>query len=145
MNAKTRQKSLYVLLTAAVIWGGYNFMPAREQNVPVESLSTAAPRSLPDTSFCRPDSIQLQELELLAWSSDPFRTRVVRKAAPVKNEITWIVSGIIFNATNPMAVINRRTVRVGDSVDDAVVIAIERKSVTLEKNGRKFTLGVQKG
>jgi hypothetical protein len=44
-----------------------------------------------------------------------------------------------------MAFLNDRTVGVGDTVDEARVVAIDRETVTLEYRGRRIVLTVSKG
>ena len=42
----------------------------------------------------------------------------------------------------PVAIINNRTVKVGQTVNDAKVIRIEQFAVELELKGRRFMVGV---
>jgi hypothetical protein len=52
------------------------------------------------------------------------------------------LQGIFYRLSNPTALINGKTVAVGDQVSDARVIRIEREAVTLERDGKteKLTL-----
>ena len=50
------------------------------------------------------------------------------------------VQGIFFRAKNPAAVINTKTVFVGDQVSNARVVAITTDSVTVEFNGNRKVL-----
>ena len=50
------------------------------------------------------------------------------------------VQGIFFRAKNPAAVINAKTVFIGDQVSNAKVVAITTDSVTIEFNGNRKVL-----
>ncbi len=50
------------------------------------------------------------------------------------------LSAVFLGPGRPRAVINGRTVRVGEQVDGARVIAIERHRVVLARNGGRLTL-----
>ena len=49
------------------------------------------------------------------------------------------LSGIIYAGLNPSAIVNGRTVSLGDQVDGATVVGIERTTVTLKINGQRRT------
>jgi hypothetical protein len=55
------------------------------------------------------------------------------------------LSGIIYNAKQPMAVINGQMVGVGDEIDQARVKYIDRSKVTIIYNGSAIDLLVSKG
>ncbi|MBM3875366.1 MAG: hypothetical protein FJ386_01420 [Verrucomicrobia bacterium] len=52
------------------------------------------------------------------------------------------VQGIIHRAVNPFALINNRNVTVGDVIDDARIVRIERSSVVFEFHGRVHELWI---
>jgi hypothetical protein len=52
------------------------------------------------------------------------------------------VQGIFYRAKNPAAMINSKTVFVGDRVSDAKVVAIAPDSVTVEIAGQKKVLSL---
>ncbi|MFQ5498369.1 MAG: hypothetical protein ACE5FH_01745 [Candidatus Zixiibacteriota bacterium] len=80
------------------------------------------------------------------WGADPFQSpKARRRRTAVEKPVHWILSGIVYRPENPMAVINRRTVRPGDVIDGATVVDIKRKSVTIEHRGKNVTLSVTKG
>ncbi len=71
------------------------------------------------------------------------KTEPVAPPKPVFPELK--LQGIFYRLNNPSALISGKNVRVGDLVQGAKVIAIERTSVTLEFKGerREMTLDVQ--
>ncbi len=65
------------------------------------------------------------------------------KAAPptlapeVKTQPEFRLTGIIYTASQPSAIVNRKTVYVGDQVSGATVVRIDRTQVTLQVNGQR--------
>jgi MSHA biogenesis protein MshK len=59
---------------------------------------------------------------------------------PVAAPPTFRLQGITFSATAPSALVNGRTVFVGDEVDGAMVTRIDQRSVTLAVEGRTQVL-----
>ncbi len=57
----------------------------------------------------------------------------------------WKLSAIVFSHSLPMAIVNGKTVRVGDIVDRAKVVSIDQKKVTLLYNGANIEIKVGKG
>jgi len=53
------------------------------------------------------------------------------------------LSGIIYTVARPSAIVNRETVYVGDRVDGAIVVGIDRTQVTLQINGQRKTYVLQ--
>ena len=49
------------------------------------------------------------------------------------------VNGIIYTRVRPSAIVNGQTVNVGDRVNGATVVGIERTNVTLQLNGQRKT------
>ncbi len=62
----------------------------------------------------------------------------VRLALP-----TFKLQGIFYRPANPSAVINAKVVYVGDKVEQARVLAIEKDEVTIEYKGQKSVLSLQ--
>ena len=58
---------------------------------------------------------------------------LTRSVIPIGYDLTFIRAG----SSSPMAVINNRQVTIGDVVSNALVIAIERSSVTLLISGEE--------
>ena len=65
----------------------------------------------------------------------PVETKIVAKPLLQLN-------GILYSASRPAAIVNGKTVFVGEQVDGATVINISQNSVTIEINGKRRTLSV---
>ena len=50
-----------------------------------------------------------------------------------------MISGIMYNAENPCAIVRGEVVHEGDTIDGYKVVKIHRDKVELEKNGRHLT------
>jgi hypothetical protein len=72
----------------------------------------------------------------------PSRASVANavKPAPETAGPEFRLNGIIYNEARPIAIVNGLTVRVGDEVNGATVISIERDRVTLSSNAQSKTL-----
>lgn len=55
-----------------------------------------------------------------------------------------VVTGIMYHAENPSAVVSGRVVREGDMIDGYKVVRIHRDKVQFEKKGKSFTKQVQR-
>jgi hypothetical protein len=53
------------------------------------------------------------------------------------------LQGIFFRLNKPSVMINGRSLQVGDEVQGATVVKIERQSVVVEYNGQRKTMGIQ--
>lgn len=148
MNAQTRQRIVLAIISLAMVWGVYNLFWS-DAPKPVAPPVAAIQPTVPVTkSGPKPGKSDLERVKAAEWGADPFRTLIKRASKPAdkpKEELKLILSGIVFNERSPMAVINKRTVRPGDIIDGARVVSIARKSVTVERNGRRFQLKVSKG
>jgi HD-like signal output (HDOD) protein len=58
---------------------------------------------------------------------------------PEKKPQVFRINGIIFNSSQPSAIVNGQTVTVGDEVDGATVVSISRTTVTLQVDGARKT------
>ena len=82
------------------------------------------------------------------WGRSPFNSRFSSTEAKVNynlQSISWNLSGIIFNTTTPLAIINKKPVTVGQIVDNAKVVAIEKDEVILKIDDKQIKLKVSKG
>jgi len=136
-------------MVLAILWGYHNLKPgAKPKAESSRPVAAAVQEAAPRPKSAEPP--RLINIELKAkepWGKDPFRVvsgvRKVGKRPPKKPQ--WHLSGIIYSEQAPAAVINKQQVRVGDTVDDARVLEIRKKSVTIEHNGEKMTITVTKG
>ena len=74
----------------------------------------------------------------IKWGKDPF----LLDASNVKGQglEDMVLNGIVSDPKNPYAIINNNVVKLGDKVNDMIVIEINEKSVVLEQDGKKHTL-----
>lgn len=118
---------------------------------PQQAVVPAAPPDLeiiPRDVFLLPTLLvqQLQQTEQEAQQTELERLRKLKTSQTEtvfaqKSEITDLkLQGIFWGSSNPMAIINRKIVSVGDQVEDAEVQAITKESVTLSRNGQEFEL-----
>lgn len=70
-----------------------------------------------------------------ARASSPSRTASGQATAP-----EWVLQSTLTDASRRSAVINQRSVQVGDRVDGAQVLAIEPGRVELASPSRRFTI-----
>ena len=149
MNEGLRKKIIFATLPLAILWAVFNY-GGKESTTPVDippatSLQTIAPitsSELPDARF-----INIEDKQAEPWGEDPFRTFSRRQATNSNNrsQMAWILGGIIFSHQTPVAFINKQIVRVGDRVDGATVVSINKKSVVLDYRKRQITLNLSKG
>ncbi len=144
MNEKRRKKIVYCILVVAVMWGAYNFPSEHRKKADVEVPETIQPQSPISTAPPAGKMINVEQMVRAAWGADPFRARKSAGTAPVSAP-KWCLSGIVYNSRTPLAIINNRPVRAGDVVNNATVVSIKAKTVTLEHNGTRLTLTVSKG
>jgi len=64
----------------------------------------------------------------------------VTDSASARPQPAFKLQGIFYRANNPSAMINSRTVYVGETIDDAKVKSIDRQSVTLLQDGQTRVL-----
>lgn len=148
MKTATRQRMVYATLAVAIIWGAYNLLWT-EPRKPLPPVEVDVPVQMPTTSTAvRIDKHDIDRIAAAGWGYDPFKSSIKPRSHTTdkpKKDLKWILSGIVYNEHAPMAVINRKTVRPGDVIDNARVVTINQKTVLMERNGKRFTLRVTKG
>ena len=147
MNEGTRKKVVYGASVLALAWAAYNFPSGRQKPSQTDNYDTSAQPIVASAVTNVPEKlIDVELYQSLEWGADPFRipeklqTRRVQQV--VKN---WKLSGIVYSPDNPMAIINATTVGIGDIIENAKVIKIDRKKVTINYKGSQITLTVTKG
>ncbi len=155
MNERTRKIVIFSTLPIALIWA-YFTLSAKKAVVTQTTdpaLTTVAPLSVPAQPKQVADTALITRIKSQSWGSDPFRGRTVYHAAETKsapvvartdNQLSFVLSGIMFSPQNPVAYLNGRPVTVGQKVNSATVISIERRAVILELGGRRFTISLSK-
>ncbi|HOD66279.1 MAG TPA: hypothetical protein PK186_05775 [candidate division Zixibacteria bacterium] len=143
MSPARRRLFLYVLLGLAVVWGAYSFRRPRPIATPPPATGAAADTAVVPRSDPPARQSDVSSLAARPWGEDPFRVRVRRTdREPAAPAPSWRLSGIVYSENHPLAIINSRPVGVGDRVDGAVVIDINKRQVTLEADGRRFQINV---
>lgn len=155
MNDRTRKIIVLSSLPVALIWGYYNLIvksdtttgPSQD-NQAAATVASALPSPLPAPAT---DSAIIQRIRNRSWGTDPFRGRTVSHREPTiapptvtKSGLSWVLNGIIFSETSPVAYVNGRLVKVGEIVNTAKVVSIDRRTVTLEVDGRRMTISLSK-
>jgi len=147
MSESVRKKIVFAALPLAIIWAVFN-LPVRK---PVSPSGTApsTPQVTAPTQPGRPDPrlIDIEGEQAEPWGADPFRCDTYRSNAKpgTTTRPEWVLGGIIYSQNDPLAFINNQTVQVGDQVDNATVIAIDKRSVIIECRGLRITLKPSKG
>ena len=149
MTERTRKTIVFATLPAAVIWAVFN-LPSGNSTAPEPSPPSPQPSAkVPVAAPVTPGAglIDIGEYASKPWGEDPFRTTPVRpnslSEGPLPRE--WILKGIVYTEDDPLAFINRQSVRVGDVINDGEVTAINKKSVTIKCDDKEITLTVNKG
>ncbi len=153
MTEKTRKKIVFFTLPLAIIWAVYNYQPSDKKTSPQQQDNTSAATTDPAATSYTPTQnhvpkklIDIEKYEKLSWGEDPFHAQALQpKQAKQAVQHDFILSGIIYNATNPVAIINKKPVKAGDTVDNAKVINIARNKVVLDCCGKRITLTVARG
>lgn len=146
MNEKQRKTILFAVLGVAIIWASFNIgksgsdIPNGYELTTIQSVSHALSADSVPTGVL----IDTSELMHAAWGMDPLRPMKTpkRQVAPV---LSWKLTGIMYNSAEPIAYVNQKVVKVGDMIDKARVIKIEKQTVTLEYGHELITLTVSKG
>ncbi len=144
MRQRTRKMIVCAALAAALLWGAFNYPFQRrnkqtEREPIVSGEVTAAVESVLVTG-----SIPVERMTRTAWGSDPFRPISVQ-AVISENSTGWRLTGILYRSEAPLAIINNKRVRLGDVVDEARVVNITQRTVTLDYQGASVELTVTKG
>ncbi len=143
MNERTRKIIVFSLSGLALTWaamntGGHKSPPPK----PVPAQQPKPQQVLPSADKV---VVNIAKKEQEPWGRDPFQQPKHHRATATVPAMEWICSGIMYKAGSPSAFINGQAVQAGDTVDGAKVIAITRRAVKLEHNGKRFTLEISRG
>jgi hypothetical protein len=115
----------------------------------VAARESVAPNTVPEVAPAASTNPKTAAAPALATKAPgPVATNVVTSIAPLPTATSpgsspqLKVQGIFYRAKNPAAMINSKTVFVGDRVSDAKVVAIAPDSVTVEIAGQKKVLSL---
>lgn len=78
---------------------------------------------------------QRQHATLLAWGRDPFAQGVMTSQAS-----RLVLLGIVWDAQQPLAIVNGRTVRVGEELDGYRIVEIAQDRVSVTDGTQTFQL-----
>ncbi|UCG62050.1 MAG: hypothetical protein JSV52_01795 [Candidatus Zixiibacteriota bacterium] len=150
MSESTRKKIIFGILIVAIIWG-YNNLKSTPKNPAAKSgatptVDTGTPVQEAPAVPTAPKLVNIEQKAREPWGKDPFRVQhSARYSQRTPEKPKWQLSGILYNSQAPVAIINNKPVKAGDTINSARVLRIDRKSVMLEYNGSKMTLTVTKG
>ena len=149
MNESARKKIVYMTAAAVVAWAIYN-LPGDGDKVVSESTAPAESTPVPTGIADEETFVDMGTYQELGWGRDPFRPwppppKSGRATTRQPTESRWSLGGILYNDGTPLAYINGRSVRIGDTVGGAKVVAINRKTVTLMYQSNLVTIPVSKG
>ncbi len=155
MTVAKRQRIMYGILVVALLWGGWNITHPRKRTVPPQETSAPMAEATPTVQPTISKEVAAS-LEAQPWGRDPFSASAARYSAETTLQqtakrstepraVSWSLTGIIDNGATPFAFINGKMVKVGDLIDQARVVKIERQKVILSHNGNEILLRVNKG
>ena len=147
MNERFRKGIVFGALLLAIAWGMYNFLPKSGPNQqPQVSPSAAAVLPAAARLAAVEKSINVAEMKKKKWGEDPFRSLNKSTGYEISDEKPhWRLSGIVYNSIKPLAIINGKSVNVGDRIEKATVVEITKSTAVLDYGGSKVILRVQKG
>lgn len=151
MSEQMRTKVIAGFLVTALIWAGLDYKSNDSKSTkevpqtiqPIETKSIAVKNS---SSF-----LDIEKYEKDSWGRSPFYLPTlvtVSKPQTITHQqstLSWILSGIIINNSSPTAIINKRPVKIGETIDKALVTEIDKEKVIIKYNQKEITLTVSKG
>jgi HD-like signal output (HDOD) protein len=114
-----------------------------EHGTPASARPALIANEAPSTSAPTPPPTVLSVPERRPAPASPSRAVVANPVKAPRPETAgpeFRLNGIIYNEARPIAIVNGLTVRVGDEVNGATVLSIERDRVTLWSNAQSKTL-----
>ena len=144
MNASQSKKAgLAVLVVVMVLVYARALRPpgsgseAPEPPVPVEASSGSSDGGLVALNRSTSREAQRQQLARLEWKRDPFTQGLVQ------GHVSGLVlSGILWDPVQPMALINGALVKVGDALGDYHIIDIAQDHVSLTDGTQNFKMHI---
>ncbi len=145
MNENIRKKIVFIALGLAIIWGYYNISDKKSDNEIVRQNNQEQVLSGSKTTTIPEKLIDVEACQKLAWGRNPFQEPSKLTPKTISHQTYWLLSGIVYSENNPMAIINNKSLFIGEIIDDARIVNISKKNVTLDYKGKKITLTVAKG
>lgn len=118
----------------------------------IPGLCFAAPRQLEEIKKIEKTQEELGPISLrptLRYDSsserDPFRGKKdegqsFQQSGPDIQPPTLLIQGIVWGGSFPQAIINNRVVKVGDIIDGARIIDIDKNGITIFFEGQQFNI-----
>lgn len=153
------QQAMVVLLLAAFIgtWALTRKIPLKKSPAPSPQpeQGTAVQTPFPERSK-QPDKppqverdpfvlppllaqiLHQRELERLRLEEGPAEGGLPQQLSVELPSLT--LQGVFWGITNPQAIINRRILSVGDELEGAKLVAVQKDAVTVSYQGQNFTL-----
>ena len=149
MSEGLRKKIIYATLPLALIWAVWNFAGKSAKDAEPAPSPTMQLDSMLTVVKSEPATVGLDYRNDAPWGRDPFGNRSTADAdqrpSPSSEKLAWVLAGIVYSNHQPMALINSRMVKVGDRIGEATVVAIDKQSVTLDHQGQRIRLTLNKG
>lgn len=142
MNPRTRKIIIYLSLVAAVIYAAVNMTDKFRVETGAQSQPPAPQQQTVAKKAEMP--IPIEKYRDLDWGRDPFRRNASPAVVSESNTPGWILNGILYDETDPSAIIDGKLVKVGTEINGARVLNIRKKAVTLDINGSSVELTLAK-
>ena len=151
MNEKTRIKIITFILIIAVIWAGSNYISENkkiESSANTQTVAKISPENIKPVKKELPEKV-IETSRKTDWGRNPFFSphfAIADFSSDQPNEdIVWVLSGIFFSTSTPTAIINKRPVKVGQTINNAKVVQINKEEVTLKIDNQELKLTISKG
>ncbi len=150
MNEKKRKMIVYVVAAISLTWSAFNYQFDKPKPINQNKVEAAKQMTLSETAP-KTNFVSMKVEQEKEWGRNPFRPWIRRSNTSINrsksnnSNLAWIVGGILYSPNSPLAYINGQAVKTGDTINGATVIAIDKKTITLEHKGKIFTLGINKG
>jgi len=130
-----------IIVFIFVLSGAFN-RNSRNKVLKPESADSAVKVSAPRGEVSGKSRYTLLELEAnaLELKTDPFTGTTIAIMKKVSSGIA--LSGVLWNKSNPLALIDGKVMKKGDRVGDWVIVAINENSVILNDGYNDFILKV---
>lgn len=144
MDTQKRKNIIYILFVLAVIYGLYNLMIGFDKKS--AELAPASQVQPVSQTVMPANTIDIEKYSALSWGRNPFyRAKENRPVVTDKEQIDWVLNGILYDNKAPTAVINKKIVGIGDKINGARIIKITKTKVVLKTdNSDILTLQITK-
>lgn len=147
MNEKNRKIIIFLLLIASIIWASFNFHSSTPKTAIANNQDATRIIAPSKQQVSSGGLINIEKKEKEKWGHNPFKKPTTNYSPAPQNyqNFNWQLSGIIYNQQSPIAIINNKPKRTGETINEAKIIKIYKNKVILQHNGKQMTLTVNKG